>query len=73
MSPEERDRLRTVEVELINLKVVMASIADDVAVIREAASMGKGAWILLLKLGGMMAAIAVAIAWILDHLSGKHP
>lgn len=73
MTPDERDRLRTVEVEMTNMKVLLSSIADDVAEIREAASMGKGAWILLLKLGGVLTAIAVAIAWLVDHLPGRHP
>ncbi len=73
MTPEERDRLRTVEVEHLNMKVLLASIADDVAEIKEAAHMGKGAWILLLKLGGVLTAIAVALAWVVDHFPGRHP
>lgn len=73
MTPDERDRLRTVEVEMTNMKVLLSSIADDVAEIREAASMGKGAWILLLKLGGVLTAIAVAVAWVVDHLPWRHP
>jgi hypothetical protein len=73
MTPDERDRLRTVEVEQMNMKVILASIADDVAEIKEAAHMGKGAWLLLLKLGAVIAAIAAAVAWAVDRFAGKHP
>jgi len=73
MTPDERDRLRTVEVEVMNMKLLLASIADDVAEIKEAANMGKGAWLLLLKLGAVVAAIAAAVAWIIDRIGGKHP
>jgi hypothetical protein len=73
VTPDERDRLRTVEVEVINMKVLLASIADDVTEIKEAAHMGKGAWILLLKLGGVLTAVAVAGAWVWDHVVARHP
>jgi hypothetical protein len=72
MTPDERDRLRTVEVEQMNMKVILASIADDVAEIKEAAHMGKGAWLLLLKLGAVIAAIAGAVAWAVDRFAGRH-
>jgi hypothetical protein len=73
MTPEERDRLRTVEVEVMNMKVILASIADDVAEIKEAAHMGKGAWLLLLKLGAVLGAIVAAVAWMVDRFAGRHP
>jgi hypothetical protein len=73
MTPDERDRLRTVEVEIKNFRELLAPIAKDVADIKAAAHMGKGAWILLLKLGGVVTALAVAISWVWDHLAGKHP
>ncbi len=73
MTPDERDRLRTLEVRADNQHILLAAIADDVAEIKEAAHMGKGAWILLLKLGGVLTAIAVALAWVVDHFPGRHP
>lgn len=34
--------------------------------IRDAAAMGKGAWWLLLKIGGVMMALAGAAAWVME-------
>lgn len=73
MTPEERDRLRAVEVKVDGYDDWLRSIDTKLDELRHAAAMGKGAWLLLLKLGGIMVAIAAVIAWSLDHLGGKHP
>jgi hypothetical protein len=33
-----------------------------------AANMGRGAWWLLLKLGGLLALVAAAVAWVWQHV-----
>lgn len=77
MTPDERDRLTTLEVKMEGLERLLAVMAGDLSEIKEAAHMGKGAWLLLLKLGGVLTALAIAVAWIVDHVGalfvGKHP
>jgi hypothetical protein len=41
--------------------------------IRDAASMGKGAWWLLLKIGAVLTAIIGALTWVIDKAMGKLP
>ena len=72
MTPDERDRLRTLEVQFESMNHWLVSIDSKLEEVRTAAHMGKGAWLLLLKLGGIVASIAALIAWILDKLAGRH-
>lgn len=72
MTPEERDRLRTLEVQFESMNHWLKSIDSKVEEVRTAAHMGKGAWVLLLKLGGIIAAIAAFVAWLLDKIAGRH-
>lgn len=71
MTPEERDRLAKVEQKLEGQADWLRSIARDVGEIKEAAHMGRGAWLFMLRLGTAMAAIAAVVAWIVDHLPKK--
>ena len=68
MTPEERDRLRTLEVEMNSLKDWLKSIDGKLDEIRMAAHMGKGAWLSMLRIGAILAAILGASAWVWDHL-----
>lgn len=88
MSPEhpvgkrldERERLLRLEINFDNMVMSNEKLSDKVDgldikldAILKAAHMGKGAWILLLKLGGVLTAIAVAVGWIFDRFAGRHP
>ncbi len=70
MTPEER--LARLEARADGTDKWLQSIDGKVDELLAAANMGKGAWILLLKLGAVVAAIATVIAWLLDHFGGKH-
>lgn len=71
MTPEERDRLTKVEAKLEGQEAWLRAIAADVSEIKEAAHMGRGAWVFILRLGAVVAALAAAAAWIFDHLPRK--
>jgi len=71
MTPEERDRLAKVEQKLESQDDWLRSIARDVGEIKEAAHMGRGAWLFLLRLGAVLTALAAAGAWIFDRLPHK--
>ena len=72
MTPEERDRLRTVEVKVDGLDDWLRSIDTKLEELRSAAAMGKGAWFLLLKIGAVLGAIVAATGWLWDHIGGRH-
>jgi len=73
MTPEERDRLRTIEVQFESMKVSLASIDLKLEELRAAAQMGKGAWMLLLKQGTFLVAVVSIVSFILDKLLSRHP
>lgn len=73
MTPDERDRLRALEVKYDSLDDWLRSIDGKVDELRTAAHMGKGAWWLMLRVGAVMAVLAGAVAWGIDHLPRKHP
>ncbi|MTK11610.1 MAG: hypothetical protein F8N39_05815 [Clostridiaceae bacterium] len=53
-------------------KIWMKSIEEKVDRVLTALNMGKGAGILLFKLGGFLVTCAMALAWLWDHiLKGK--
>lgn len=72
MTPDERDRLRTLEVQYLAMSNSLVSIDNKLEELRTAAHMGKGAWLLLLKLGTVLVALAAAAAWVVEKLAGKH-
>ena len=69
MTPEERDRLVTLEIELKAIKELLPNIARDVAAIKDATNMGKGAWIMLVKLGAVLLTVIGAVAWVADTVA----
>lgn len=68
MSPEERDRLTRVEVEFSILKEDVAGMDAKLDRLLEAAAMGRGAWWIVLKVGGIGVLIITAIAWLWEQL-----
>lgn len=72
MTPEERDRLRTIEVQFESMKVSLVSIDHKLEELRAAAQMGKGAWMLLLKQGTFLVAVVSIVSFIFDKLLSRH-
>lgn len=68
MTPDERDRLRTVEVDLERLREWVAEDNKELQHLRAQANMGKGAWAVLVKIGAILIAVCAAFAWVWDHL-----
>lgn len=66
MTPEERDRLVAVETRVGGIDEWLKSIATDVKELRATADMGKGAWVFMLKVGGVIGAIVAFGAWVFD-------
>lgn len=66
MTPDERDRLVRLEAESEGNRKWLESIDRKVDQLIAVSNMGKGAWILLLKIGGVLAALAGAVAWVLE-------
>jgi hypothetical protein len=67
VTPEERDRLAKVEIEVRMLSGSLGEMNRKLDQLIAAANMGKGAWWLLLRLGGILVVLAAAAAWIVDH------
>ena len=68
MTPEERDRLARLEVEVAGLNAWLRSIDGKLDEVRAAAHMGKGAWAVSLRLGAFIIAVCGAFAWLFDRL-----
>jgi hypothetical protein len=66
MTSEER--LAVVESELRTVKERAVVIDTKLDHIIAAVNMGRGAWILLLKLGAIVMAIAAGATWVYDHI-----
>lgn len=68
MSPEERDRLTTAEVKLATLEDRVAGMDTKLDRLLEAAAMGRGAWWIILKIGGIGVLIVAAGGWVYEQL-----
>ncbi len=68
MTPEETTRLARVEVEMAGVKDWLKSIDGKVDDLRDQANLGKGALMLLMKIGAVIGGLAVATAWVVDRL-----
>jgi chromosome condensin MukBEF ATPase and DNA-binding subunit MukB len=62
MTPEERDRLARLEVEMTLVKETLGDIRRDTREVRDAVLNAKGGWRTLAVLGGVSAAIGGVIA-----------
>jgi hypothetical protein len=67
MTPEERDRLVKTEAQIVAFDERLDRIETKLDKLVLAAAMGKGAFWLLMKLGGMLVMVAGAVAWAADH------
>jgi hypothetical protein len=67
MSPDERERLVRLEEQMRETRANVASMDGKLDQLLEAAAMGKGAWWLLLKVGGVLVLLVGAGAWLVDH------
>ena len=63
MTPEERDRLTRLETQVSSQEKLLEAIDGKVDQLIAVSNMGKGAWFLLLKIGGVVAAATAAAAW----------
>lgn len=72
MTPEERDRLKTLEVQFQSMNSWLVSIDGKLEELRTAAHMGKGAWLLILKLGTVSVATVAGIAYVVDRIMFRH-
>ncbi len=67
MTPEERDRLVRLEAHQENMEVSLSQIAKDVTEIKGQANKWKGAFAVILGLGGVVGFFASAIKdWLLQ-------
>lgn len=62
------ERLARLETKVEGQKDWLESIAGDVKALRDQASMGKGALMLLLKIGGGMTIVVAAVVWVFEKL-----
>lgn len=69
MTPEER--LARLEARIDGNDKWLASIDAKVDQLVAVSNMGKGAWFLLLKIGGAVAAVAATLAWIVEKMPHK--
>lgn len=67
MTPEERDRLVKAEAHIAVFDERLDRIEIKLDKLVLAAAMGKGAFWLLMKMGGLLVMVAGAIAWAADH------
>lgn len=71
MTREERDRLVVLETEVEQMQSQLTSMDGKLDQLVTAANMGRGAWWLLLKIGGIVVAITTAGAWLYDRFVGS--
>jgi hypothetical protein len=65
-TPEER--IAALEARMNGAEGWLQSIDKKLDTVIEAMNMGRGAWVILLKVGAVLAAILGAVAWLSDHI-----
>lgn len=70
MEANERDRLVRLEVEVDNIANDVREIKEAVKALRDAAMMGKGALLMAIRTGAVVAAILSGFAWLASKLWG---
>ena len=68
MTPEERDRLTAVETRVETIQIWLKSIDHKLDELVAAANMGRGAWWIIMKIGGLLVVCGAGIAWLVDKL-----
>lgn len=69
MTPDERDRLTRLEVEVEQLTDRLKNMDGKLDQLVTAASMGKGAWWIIIKLGGVLAFISYVVIQVYDRVT----
>lgn len=62
------ERVAVLETKDANQDERLERIESKLDQLLTAANMGRGAWWLLLKLGGLLALVAAAVAWVWQHV-----
>lgn len=68
MTPEERDRLTRLEVEVEQLTTKLGKMDEKLDRLVTAAVMGKGAWWLILKIGGILSFVVYVAMNVWDRM-----
>lgn len=68
MSGDAKD-IGRLEGRMDALEKDVSEIRQDVKQLLQALSIGKGAWLLLMKLGAVVVVIGSVLAWIVDHIA----
>lgn len=72
MTPEERDRLVRLERDFEHIKNSLDTIVQDVAEMKRAALMGKGALVVLMRIGAVLVVVGGWAMWGIDRFLAHH-
>lgn len=67
MTPEERDRLTRTETQVEAMAADIHEIKADLKRIADTLAQGRGAWRLLLAVGGLSGTVASGVTWLASH------
>lgn len=68
VTPEERDRLARLEATVAGQQKWLEDIDKKLDELLAAANMGKGAWWILLRVGGVLVVLGGGAAWLIDKV-----
>lgn len=67
MTPDERDRLTRTETQVEAMAADIHEIKADLKRIADTLAQGRGAWRLLVAVGGLSGTVAAGITWLASH------
>ncbi len=70
MTPEERDRLTRTETQVEAMAADIHEIKADLKRIADTLAQGRGAWRMLVAVGGLSGAFASGVTWLLANWRG---
>jgi hypothetical protein len=73
MTPDERDRLAKAEQAIVDIRADTLATRNDVAELKAALNMGRGAWFAAVKIGAVLLMAVGALAWLWDRIKAPHP
>ena len=68
MSRTPEERLAVLETQMAAMAASVERIDERTETLADAYTMGKGAWKMAMKIGGVMLLTAGAVAWLVDHV-----
>ncbi len=68
MTPEERDRLAKAEQAIVDIRDDIRVIRGDTAELKAALNMGRGGFVVLMKIGAVLTALGAVGAWVIDRI-----